>query len=180
MPFSCKLGTPLSNFEANLNYKEVDDPSLTVTFPLIDEPGTSILAWTTTPWTLPSNLGVMVNPEDRLHQNPREEKRAQLHPCASPSRRVLQGSRRIRRRRCRLGQTALRQTVPAAISVLCSKSAAKSVPCFGRRERFDRRGDWRRPFRSRLWRGRFLCLLERRDRACVSCRSKWKIHERSS
>ncbi len=32
MPFSMKLGTPLSNFEANLNYKEVDDPSLTVAF----------------------------------------------------------------------------------------------------------------------------------------------------
>ena len=31
MPFSARLGTPLSNFEANLNYKEVDDPSLTVT-----------------------------------------------------------------------------------------------------------------------------------------------------
>jgi isoleucyl-tRNA synthetase len=59
MPFSAKLGTPLSNFEANLNYKEVDDPSLTVAFQLIDEPDTSLLVWTTTPWTLPSNLAVM-------------------------------------------------------------------------------------------------------------------------
>ncbi len=59
MPFSAKLGTPLSNFEANLNYREVDDPSLTVIFPLVDEPNTSLLIWTTTPWTLPSNLGVM-------------------------------------------------------------------------------------------------------------------------
>jgi isoleucyl-tRNA synthetase len=63
MPFSAKLGTPLSNFEANLNYKEVDDPSLTVMFPLVDEPETSLLAWTTTPWTLPSNLAVMVGPD---------------------------------------------------------------------------------------------------------------------
>ncbi len=60
MPFSAKLGTPLSNFEANLNYKEVDDPSLTVTFPLVDEPNTSLLVWTTTPWTLPANLAIMV------------------------------------------------------------------------------------------------------------------------
>lgn len=60
MPFSAQLGTPLSNFEANLNYKDVDDPALTVTFPLVDDEKTSLLAWTTTPWTLPSNLAVMV------------------------------------------------------------------------------------------------------------------------
>jgi isoleucyl-tRNA synthetase len=63
MPFSARLGTPLSNFEANLNYKEVDDPSLTVQLELIDEPGTSLLVWTTTPWTLPSNLAVMAKKE---------------------------------------------------------------------------------------------------------------------
>lgn len=60
MPFSTKLGTPLSNFEANLNYKEVDDPSLTVKMELVDDPGTFLLVWTTTPWTLPSNLAVMI------------------------------------------------------------------------------------------------------------------------
>ena len=63
MPFSAKLGTPLSNFEANLNYQEVDDPSLVVTFPIKGEVGTSLLAWTTTPWTLPSNLAVVVHPD---------------------------------------------------------------------------------------------------------------------
>jgi len=63
MPFSAKLGTPLSNFEAGENYKEVDDPSVTVSFPLLDDPKTALLAWTTTPWTLVSNLAVMVNPE---------------------------------------------------------------------------------------------------------------------
>lgn len=60
MPFSAKLGTPLSNFEANLNYKEVDDPSIVVHFPLKDDPETSLLVWTTTPWTLVSNLAVCV------------------------------------------------------------------------------------------------------------------------
>lgn len=60
MPFSSKLGTPLSNFEANLNYKDVDDPSLTVMFALEDEPKVFLLVWTTTPWTLPSNLAIMV------------------------------------------------------------------------------------------------------------------------
>ncbi|MES2198888.1 MAG: isoleucine--tRNA ligase [Chlamydiota bacterium] len=60
MPFSTQLGTPLSNFEANLNYKDVDDPSLTVLFALEDEPDPKLLVWTTTPWTLPSNLAILV------------------------------------------------------------------------------------------------------------------------
>ncbi len=60
MPFSAQLGTPLSNFEANLNYKEVDDPSLTITFPVIGKDNTYFLAWTTTPWTLVSNLALVV------------------------------------------------------------------------------------------------------------------------
>lgn len=63
MPFSAKLGTPLSNFEAGENYKDVDDPSLTVAFPLIEEEETYLLVWTTTPWTLVSNLAVMAGPE---------------------------------------------------------------------------------------------------------------------
>lgn len=63
MPFSAKLGTPLSNFEANENYKEVDDPSLTVAFPLEEDSNKSLLVWTTTPWTLISNLAAMVGPE---------------------------------------------------------------------------------------------------------------------
>lgn len=63
MPFSAKLGTPLSNFEAGENYQEVDDPSLTVALKLVEEPNTSLLIWTTTPWTLVSNLAVMVGPE---------------------------------------------------------------------------------------------------------------------
>jgi isoleucyl-tRNA synthetase len=60
MPFSAKLGTPLSNFEANLNYRDVDDPSLTLIFTLSEEPDTKILVWTTTPWTLPMNLALIV------------------------------------------------------------------------------------------------------------------------
>ena len=63
MPYSAKLGTPLSNFEASENYKEVDDPSIVVVFELEDDSNTSLLIWTTTPWTLPSNLAVMAHPE---------------------------------------------------------------------------------------------------------------------
>lgn len=63
MPFSTGLGTPLSNFEASQNYKEVADPTVVVAFPLKKDPNVSLLAWTTTPWTLPSNCALCVNPE---------------------------------------------------------------------------------------------------------------------
>ena len=63
MPFSTACNTPLSNFESGQNYKEVTDPAVTVSFPLLDDPEVSIVAWTTTPWTLPSNLAVCVNPD---------------------------------------------------------------------------------------------------------------------
>ncbi len=60
MPYSVRLSTPLSNFEANLNYQDVQDPAVTVKAQLIDEPTTHLLIWTTTPWTLPSNLAIAV------------------------------------------------------------------------------------------------------------------------
>lgn len=60
VPFSTALGTVLSNFEAGSNYQDVQDPAVTVLFKLQDENG-YIAAWTTTPWTLPSNLGLCVN-----------------------------------------------------------------------------------------------------------------------
>ncbi|VDC06970.1 unnamed protein product [Peniophora sp. CBMAI 1063] len=63
MPYSTGLLTPLSNFEAGLNYKDVNDPAVTVSFPLVDDPKTALLAWTTTPWTLPSNLALCVHPD---------------------------------------------------------------------------------------------------------------------
>ena len=64
MPFSTACSTVLSNFEANSNYKEnVPDPSLLISFPLINKADLKILSWTTTPWTLPSNLALTVKPE---------------------------------------------------------------------------------------------------------------------
>lgn len=62
MPYSTGCNTPLSNFESGQNYKDVVDPSVVVAFPLLEERGVSILAWTTTPWTLPSNLALCCNP----------------------------------------------------------------------------------------------------------------------
>ncbi|MGA1676280.1 MAG: isoleucine--tRNA ligase, partial [Pseudomonadales bacterium] len=62
VPLSTALGTPLSNFEANSNYQDVQDPAITVLFQLEDEEAW-LAAWTTTPWTLPSNLGICVGPD---------------------------------------------------------------------------------------------------------------------
>ncbi|KAJ3679155.1 hypothetical protein LUZ60_017166 [Juncus effusus] len=62
MPYSTGCKTPLSNFEAGLNYKDVPDPAVMVTFPIVgSDDGASLVAWTTTPWTLPSNLALCVN-----------------------------------------------------------------------------------------------------------------------
>ena len=61
MPFSTACGTPLSNFEAGLNYKDVRDPAVVVHFPIVGEEDVSFVAWTTTPWTLPSNIALCVH-----------------------------------------------------------------------------------------------------------------------
>ncbi len=61
MAYSWRLGTPLSNFEAGLNYKNVEDPSIIVKF-FSPELDAYFLVWTTTPWTLPANVALAVNP----------------------------------------------------------------------------------------------------------------------
>jgi isoleucyl-tRNA synthetase len=63
VPYCPRCGTPLSDHEVALGYKEVNDPSIFVRMPLVDEPGTSLLVWTTTPWTLPANVAVAAGPE---------------------------------------------------------------------------------------------------------------------
>ncbi|KKP07069.1 isoleucyl-tRNA synthetase, cytoplasmic [Trichoderma harzianum] len=63
MPYSTVLTTALSNFEANQNYQDVTDPAVVVSFPLVDDPETHLLAWTTTPWTLPSHTGLAAHPD---------------------------------------------------------------------------------------------------------------------
>ncbi|VEL10122.1 unnamed protein product [Protopolystoma xenopodis] len=63
MPYSTACTTPLSNFEAGQNYKDTQDPSIIISFPLEGQPDVELIAWTTTPWTLPSNLALCVNPD---------------------------------------------------------------------------------------------------------------------
>jgi len=63
LPYCPRCATPLSNFEANQGYMEVVDPAITIRFKSLDEENTYFVAWTTTPWTLPSNLALAVGPE---------------------------------------------------------------------------------------------------------------------
>ena len=56
VPYDPRIGATLSSHEVAQGYKEVEDPSVTVRFRLDGEDNTSFLVWTTTPWTLPSNL----------------------------------------------------------------------------------------------------------------------------
>ncbi|CAG1004690.1 isoleucyl-tRNA synthetase [Anaerolineales bacterium] len=63
VPYCPRCGTPLSDHEVALGYDEAVDPSVFVRFPLADKPDTSLLVWTTTPWTLPSNVAVAAHPD---------------------------------------------------------------------------------------------------------------------
>lgn len=63
LPYCPRCATPLSNFEANQGYREVVDPAITIRFRAADRENTYFLAWTTTPWTLPSNLALTVGPD---------------------------------------------------------------------------------------------------------------------
>jgi isoleucyl-tRNA synthetase len=68
LPYSYGATTPLSNFEANLDYRDVDDPSITVRVTVTGDhgpvqAGDQLVFWTTTPWTVPSNLGISVGPD---------------------------------------------------------------------------------------------------------------------
>lgn len=62
MPYSNACTTVLSNFEVQQNYKDINDPSIFINFPTVKDPSVKFVAWTTTPWTLPSNLALAVNP----------------------------------------------------------------------------------------------------------------------
>ncbi|MBI3745504.1 MAG: class I tRNA ligase family protein, partial [Chloroflexi bacterium] len=60
MPWCARCGTGISQHEMTEGYHDRDDPGLTVRFPLLDRPGEALLVWTTTPWTLTSNVAAAV------------------------------------------------------------------------------------------------------------------------
>src|SRR5690606_13082962 len=63
LPYCPRCGTVLSSHELAQGYEDVRDRSIYVTFPLEDGSGRELVVWTTTPWTLPSNVAAAVNPE---------------------------------------------------------------------------------------------------------------------
>ncbi len=65
MPWCARCGTGLSQMEMNEGYQDREDPGLTVKLPLLDRPGEALLIWTTTPWTLTSNVAAAVGPDLR-------------------------------------------------------------------------------------------------------------------
>jgi len=62
VPYDPRIGATLSDHEVAQGYREVDDPSVFVRFRRVDDPTTSLVAWTTTPWTLPANMALAVHP----------------------------------------------------------------------------------------------------------------------
>jgi isoleucyl-tRNA synthetase len=63
VPYCPRCGTPLSDHEVAQGYDDATDPSVFVRMPLVDKKDTSLLVWTTTPWTLPGNVAVAVHPD---------------------------------------------------------------------------------------------------------------------
>jgi isoleucyl-tRNA synthetase len=68
MPWCARCGTGISQHEMTEGYADRQDPGLTVKFPLLDRPGESLLVWTTTPWTLTSNVAAAVGKDLRYVQ----------------------------------------------------------------------------------------------------------------
>ncbi len=63
MPWCARCGTGMSQMEMNEGYADREDPGLTVRFPLVGRPGEALLVWTTTPWTMTSNVAAAVGAE---------------------------------------------------------------------------------------------------------------------
>ncbi|MFH1314440.1 MAG: isoleucine--tRNA ligase [Candidatus Eisenbacteria bacterium] len=63
LPYCARCGTPLSSHEVSQGYADKEDPSIYVRLKIVDDPDTKLLVWTTTPWTLISNIAVAVDPD---------------------------------------------------------------------------------------------------------------------
>ncbi|MCP4142078.1 MAG: isoleucine--tRNA ligase [Chloroflexi bacterium] len=86
VPYCPRCGTPLSDHEVNQGYQDVEEESVYVRMPLADEENTSLLVWTTTPWTLPGNVAVAVSPDVEYVK---VERALQLNGSTSKERLIL-------------------------------------------------------------------------------------------
>ena len=117
-------GPGLSQTEVNEGYQDKDDPGLTVRFPLVDRPGEALLVWTTTPWTLTSNVAAAVGAElryVRVRQDDESLLAGQGHAQAGAGRAVHGRGGGRRRRARRAGATPARSTT-------CRPSGRRSRP----------------------------------------------------
>ena len=112
LPYCPRCGTVLSSHELALGYEEIRDRSIYVTFPLADGSGRELVVWTTTPWTLPSNVAAAVHPELEYGE----------YACRGrPRARV----RRRARRRDRARRPRRRRTARRSTSATCRASALR-------------------------------------------------------
>ena len=119
LPYCWRCETPLSNHELRMDddvYADRTDPSVTVRFKL--ETGEWILAWTTTPWTLPSNLAVAVGP-DITYVDRADGGRRAVHPRPGPAPRLREGAGRREARSAR----SRAETCSAAATSRCSTTS---------------------------------------------------------
>ncbi len=79
VPYCTRCGTPLSDHEVSQEYHEITEPAIFVRMPLLDEEGTSLLVWTTTPWTLPGNVAVAAGKDINYVKIEREVPNGESH-----------------------------------------------------------------------------------------------------
>ena len=93
VPYCPRCGTPLSSHEVAQGYKDVREKSLIARFKAVGEDNTYFLAWTTTPWTLPSNVALCVNPNEAYVKVESEGRRYILAEALCDS--VLEGDYQV-------------------------------------------------------------------------------------
>ncbi len=84
VPFCPRCGTGLSSHEVAQGYRDVTEPAVTVKFPILGRPGEFLLAWTTTPWTLPGNVALAVGPDIHYVKARRDEEVYYLAEVLAP------------------------------------------------------------------------------------------------
>ena len=118
LPYCPRCGTVLSSHELALGYEDIEDKSIYVTFPLEDGSGRELVVWTTTPWTLPSNVAAAVHPE--LEYNT-------YWKPGQADRKLIVATSRAEKLRHLLGATPLEQGTPFPGSALVGLSYSRPL-----------------------------------------------------
>ena len=160
VPYSWAAQTPLSNFETRLDncYATAPGPGADGRLPAPPEAGEAaapkLLAWTTTPWTLPSNLALAVHPEARLRADRRSDGE-RLDPRRGASReRYASGARRASPRSAASRAPSWSGRTYEPLFPYLRRSTPNAFPRPRRRLRRARRRHRHRPYRAGLRRGR--------------------------